>query len=45
MPFSNNGLAKDGVSYCANSFVVTESSVLHVNICDNKPAHLKLANF
>ena len=33
-----------GVSCFADTFVVTESSVLRINICAKKPAHRKSAN-
>ncbi len=39
----NSTFAIGGVSYSADSFVVTESSVLRINICSKKPAHRKSA--
>jgi hypothetical protein len=41
---ANSTFAIGGVSSSADSFVVTGSSVLRVNICAEKPAHLKSAN-
>ena len=40
----NSTFAIGGVSCSADSFVVTESSVLRINICGKKPAHRKSAN-
>jgi len=40
----NSTFAIGGVSCSADSFVVTESSVLRINICAKKPAHRKSAN-
>lgn len=40
---ANSTFAIGGVSCSADSFVVTESSVLHINICAEKPAHRKSA--
>ncbi len=40
----NSTFAIGGVSCSADSFVVTESSVLRMNICGEKPAHRKSAN-
>jgi hypothetical protein len=42
-PTHNSTFAIDGVSFSADSFVVTESSVLRMNICVEKPAHRKSA--
>ena len=39
----NSTFAIGGVSCCADSFVVTESSVLRINIRAEKPAHRKSA--
>jgi len=39
----NSTLAIGGVSSPLDSFVVTESSVLRMNICAEKPAHRKSA--
>ena len=39
----NTGLAKVAVQYSADTFVVTESSVLRINICGKNPAHRKSA--
>jgi len=39
----NSTFAIGGVSCSADSFVVTESSVLRMNICAEKPAHRKSA--
>ncbi|MDP1727389.1 MAG: hypothetical protein Q8M15_11450 [Bacteroidota bacterium] len=39
----NSTFAIGGVSCSADSFVVTESSVLRINICGKKPAHRKSA--
>jgi len=44
MPAANSTFAIGGVSFSADSFVVTESSVLRINICAEKPAHRKSAN-
>jgi hypothetical protein len=41
---ANSTFAIGGVSCSADSFVVTESSVLRINICAKKPAHRKSAN-
>lgn len=43
MPAANSTFAIGGVSCSADSFVVTESSVLRINICGEKPAHRKSA--
>ena len=40
----NSTFAIGGVSCSADSFVVTGSSVLRMNICAEKPAHRKSAN-
>jgi len=40
----NSTFAIGGVSCSADSFVVTESSSLRMNICAEKPAHRKSAN-
>lgn len=40
---ANNTFAIEGVMCSADSFVVTESSVLRTNICAEKPAHRKSA--
>jgi uncharacterized protein YydD (DUF2326 family) len=40
---TNSTFAIGGVSCSADSFVVTESSVLRMNICAEKPAHRKSA--
>jgi hypothetical protein len=40
---ANSTFAIGGVSCSADSFVVTESSVLRINICGKKPAHRKSA--
>jgi len=40
---ANSTFAIGGVSCFADSFVVTESSVLRINICGKKPAHRKSA--
>ncbi len=40
----NSTFAIGGVSCSADSFVVTESSVLRINTCAEKPAHRKSAN-
>jgi len=40
---ANSTFAIGGVSFSADSFVVTESSVLRINICAEKPAHRKSA--
>ena len=39
----NSTFAIGGVSYSADSFVVAESSVLHINICGKNPSHRKSA--
>ena len=39
----NSTFAIGGVSCSADSFVVTESAVLRMNICGEKPAHRKSA--
>ena len=39
----NGTFAIGGVSCSADSFVVTESAVLRMNICAEKPAHRKSA--
>lgn len=41
---ANSTFAIGGVSCSADSFVVTGSSVLLMNISDEKPAHRKSAN-
>jgi len=41
---ANKGFAIAGVPYSADSFVVTESSVLRMNICAEKPALRHAAN-
>jgi hypothetical protein len=41
-PAGNSGLAKVAVSFSADTFVVTESSVLRINIC-GKNRHLRQA--
>jgi hypothetical protein len=41
---ANSTFAIGGVSSSADSFVVTESSVLRTGICGEKPAHRKSAN-
>jgi len=41
-PAPNSGLAKVAVSFSADTFVVTESSVLRINIC-GKNRHLRQA--
>jgi hypothetical protein len=41
-PAGNSGLAKVAVSFSADTFVVTESSVLRINICD-EDRHLRQA--
>ena len=41
-PACNSGLAKVAVSFSADTFVVTESSVLRINIC-GKNRHLRQA--
>ena len=38
----NSGLAKVAVSFSADTFVVTESSVLRINLCGEK-RHLRQA--
>ncbi len=43
-PAPNSTFAIGGVSCSAESFVVTESAVLRMNICAEKPAHRKSAN-
>ena len=40
---ANSTLAIGGVSSPLDSFVVTESSVLRINICGKSPAHRKSA--
>ena len=40
---ANSTFAIGGVSCSGDSFVVTESSVLRMNICAKKPAHRKSA--
>jgi len=42
-PAHNSTFAIGGVSCSADSFVVTVSSVLRMNICAEKPAHRKSA--
>jgi len=44
MPATNSTFAIGGVSCSADSFVVTESAVLRINICAKKPAHHKSVN-
>jgi hypothetical protein len=39
----NSTFAIGGISCFAGSFVVTESAVLRMNICAEKPAHRKSA--
>jgi hypothetical protein len=41
---ANSTFAIGGVSYPADSFVVTVSAVLRMNICGESPAHRKSAN-
>ncbi|MDP1727483.1 MAG: hypothetical protein Q8M15_11920, partial [Bacteroidota bacterium] len=41
---ANSTFAIGGVLCSADRFVVTESSVLRINICGGKPAHRKSAN-
>lgn len=41
---ANSTYAIGGVSFSADSFVVTGSSVLRMNFCAKKPAHRKSAN-
>jgi hypothetical protein len=41
-PAPNSGLAKVAVSFSADTFVVTESSVLRINICGEN-RHLRQA--
>jgi hypothetical protein len=41
---ANSTFSQGGVSYSAENFVVAESFVLCINICDAKPAHRKSAN-
>jgi hypothetical protein len=41
---ANSTFAIGGVSCSADTFVVTESFVLRINICGKKPAHRKSAN-
>ena len=41
---ANSTFAIGGVSCSADTFVVTESSVLRMNICAENPAHRKSAN-
>ena len=43
MPAYNSTLAIGGVSSPLDSFVVTESSVLKINICAERPAHRQSA--
>ena len=40
---ANSTFAIGGVSCFADSFVVTESSVHHMNICGKNPAHRQSA--
>lgn len=40
----NSRFAIGGVSFSADSFVVTESTVFRMNICGEKPAHCKSVN-
>ncbi|MBP6091220.1 MAG: hypothetical protein KA521_08200 [Crocinitomicaceae bacterium] len=40
---ANSTYPKGGVSSPLDSFVVTESSVLRINICAEKPAHRQSA--
>jgi len=40
---ANGTFAIGGVSCSADTFVVTESFVLRINICGKKPAHRKSA--
>ena len=40
---ANSTFAIGGVSRSADSYVVAESLVLRINICDEKPAHRKCA--
>ena len=44
MPAGNRCLAKVAVRCSAESFVVTASSVLRMNICAEESAHRKSAN-
>jgi len=44
MPAGNSTFAIGGVSCSADSFVVTESAVLRINISSKNPAHRKSAN-
>ena len=41
---ANSTFAIGGVSFSADSFVVKGSSVVRMNSCAEKPAHLKSAN-
>jgi hypothetical protein len=41
---ANSTFAVGGVSYSADSFVVTENLVLRMNICGKNTAHRKSAN-
>ena len=41
---ANSSFAIGGVSCSADSFVVTASLFLRINICADKPAHRKSAN-
>lgn len=43
-PAGNSTFAIGGVSYSADSFVVTERAVLPINVCAEKPAHRKSVN-
>ncbi|HOY96338.1 MAG TPA: hypothetical protein PK509_11415, partial [Catalimonadaceae bacterium] len=43
IPGTHSTFAIGGVSFSADSFVVTESSVLRMNICAENPAHRKSA--
>ncbi len=43
LPAANSTFAIGGVSFSADSFGVTENSVLRMNICAEKPAHRKSA--
>ena len=40
----NSIFAIGGVSCSANSFVVSESAVIRIKICAEKPTHRKYAN-
>lgn len=42
-PASKKAFAIGGVSSSKDSFVVTDSSVLRMNICGKKPAHRQAA--